>query len=77
VYFEHDVFDDVPNPILLVTDLKLSNATSVGNGAYTLYSTIAGFPLQASKSNIAAVIGGKTYRTTWTHMTVQLPSCNA
>jgi hypothetical protein len=65
VFFEYDIIEQNTNPSLFTDDLKMSSGSSVGNGAYTLYSTHAIIPFRASSGNIAAVIDGKTYRTPW------------
>jgi hypothetical protein len=65
VFFELDGFDADGRPAAEPTDLKLSNATSIGNGTYTQYSTSVPIWTPFGKINIAAEIGGRTYRTPW------------
>jgi hypothetical protein len=53
------------NPVVRIENIQLRNGTSVGNGAYTLYSINGSIPFLNQGSNLAAVIDGKTYRTPW------------
>jgi hypothetical protein len=78
VFFEHDVFEgeSVRYHALQVVDLKLNNATSIGGGAYTQYSVISTMSFGVHSSTIAAVIGGKTFRTPWVSWLDRLPSCD-
>jgi hypothetical protein len=77
MFFEHDVFDENTNPALDFVDFKLNNATSIGgSGAYTQYSIMSPMSLQAISSTIAAVIGGKTFRTPLTSLRDRLPICD-
>jgi hypothetical protein len=65
VFLENDLTDGFNNPRLEIVDVKLSNATSIGGGAYTMYSATAIVSFAVDSSNLVAVIGGKTYRTPW------------
>jgi hypothetical protein len=75
IFFEHDTFDLHTNPALEIVDLQLSNATSIGGGAYTQYSSESLISSQVRASTIAAVIGGETYRTPWGSIFNQIHFC--
>jgi hypothetical protein len=77
VFLEEDKYDENRNPILNVVDLQLTNAISIGNGTYTQYSIVS--PLWGNPrniGNIAAVVGGQTYRTPWSPIFDQLHFCD-
>jgi hypothetical protein len=77
VFLEEDKYDENSNPVLNVVDLQLSNAISIGNGTYTQYSIVSPLWGEArSTGNIAAVVGGQTYRTPWGLIFDQLHFCD-
>jgi hypothetical protein len=77
VFWELDSFAPGSGvPMVESTDLKLGNATSISQGAYTLYTISKPVQTRLENGNFAAIIGGKTYRTPWGSIFDLVPWCN-